>query len=638
MKRRKFIQMSAVTAVSIQSSISLSGCGSNTKQSSDLYSITADDKVRTIANTQKLNDDLHTKVSQNTLLLLDSIGSSELFTKFQNNALTLKPNFTDLYFVQNELWSNYKDSHSLAYKQVNSQLTKLKATLRVYGYKQSTAKQNATQKVALLSTPSHGAALDSALSTFLQAIEDFKNMKFGAVALDGLTLSIQLMFVVLEGVKKSTTGTYLLSIVLNALQGLLESVEKKALSNLDFTSDKDVVVSISKLAIAIISVQTLSNLSQSSSRNSALQTSLTNETTAQDTQTLLEALALQSQLIMTLISIVNAVMGKVLAATQTLASNVTDSNYELTQEDKQLISSLKPLSEILALLGLIIKVLLTFYQENIASAVESGTLEGDAQNYVLLFGNPISAYDTKFSQFTSENFDTLFASNPTIMELLNELGINNQNFSFQTQPDSEAATAQAESDSFNFASSLSNLSYQFTPDTGSVASDFATHLADLAYQFTMKIEDDAYTFAMKGMEYGYLFASKGEEVGLMADRILWMAVQIGQMADRIGEMSDRIVYTEQLIIYTEMLILDFGILIYGTIKQITNLMLMGMAIVFDREWYAQITQEDPVLNIISDMTTRMLRNMQEYEEQVLANQLSLREITLKALDWIDGEY
>ena len=189
-KRRKFIQLSAVTAMSIQSSIALSGCGSSTKESANIQGITADDKVRSILNIQKTNDALHTKVSQNTVGLLDSTTTSELFAKFQDNSLSLKPNFTDLYFPQNELWSNYKDSHSLAYKQVNSQLTKLKATLRVYGYKQATAKQNGTQKVALSATPSHGPALDSAMNTFLQAIEDFKNMQFGAVALDGALLRL----------------------------------------------------------------------------------------------------------------------------------------------------------------------------------------------------------------------------------------------------------------------------------------------------------------------------------------------------------------------------------------------------------------------------------------------------------------
>ncbi len=222
-------------------------------------------------------------------------------------------------------------------------------------------------------------------------------------------------------------------------------------------------------------------------------------------------------------------------------------------------------------------------------------------------------------------------------EILNALGITNPNFSVQES--AAATTATTESQAYAFAATVANPDYSITTNTTTQASNFATHLADLAYEFVMKIEDDAYTFAMKGMEYGYLFASKGEEVGLMADRILWMAVQIGAMADRIGEMADRIVYTEQLIVYTETLILDFGMLIYGTTKQISNFLLMGMAIIFDREWYSQNQQsEDPVLNVISDTTERMLRNMKEYESQVLANQVKLREATLKALDWIDGQY
>lgn len=146
----------------------------------------------------------------------------------------------------------------------------------------------------------------------------------------------------------------------------------------------------------------------------------------------------------------------------------------------------------------------------------------------------------------------------------------------------------------------------------------------------MKIEDDAYNFAMQGMEYGYLFASRGEEVGVMADRILWMAVQIGLMADRIGEMADRIVYTAQLIVYTEILILDFGILIYGVIKQITNLILTGLAIIFDREWYSPAS-EDIILDTINSNVTQMLSQMQEYSLAVLANQQVLRQLTIDSL-------
>lgn len=637
MQRRKFVQLSALTAITLQSSFTLSGCGSGSKSGNNATSLKIDDRVQAISSLQATNDILHTKLSQETDSLLSSGESSALFGGFAADTLSLKPNATDLYFSQKNIWDDYQKFHSLSYKQVNAQLTKLKATLRLYEYNHNVKIQN-TQEAVTSDQPQQSPAVDSAVETFLKAVEDFKNLKFGAVSLDGLELSIKLVYVVLEQVKGTQAGEYMLNLVLKALQSLLTTIEQKALSNIDFSSNSDTVLSIAKVAVAIISVQGLSSLGSLSSQSSNLQTSMTQSTQTQDTQTLLESLALQSKLIMTLVSIVNAVMNKILSATQTLAGSVTDPSYQLSAADTALIASLKPLSTTLGLLGLIIKALLTFYQNNLATAMDSGAMQGDAQNYTALFGSPINAYETQFSQFTSDNFDALFASNPTILALLNELGISNKNFSVQTDTQAQEATAQAEATAFDFASTLANPSYQFSPQTTTVASDFATHLADLAYQFVMKIEDDAYTFAMKGMEYGYLFASKGEEVGLMADRILWMAVQIGAMADRIGEMADRIVYTEQLIVYTEMLILDFGILIYSSMKQISNFMLMGMAIIFDREWYSPSTADDPVLNIISDMTQTMLENMQEYEHQVLNHQTTLRKLTLKALDWIDGQY
>jgi hypothetical protein len=194
----------------------------------------------------------------------------------------------------------------------------------------------------------------------------------------------------------------------------------------------------------------------------------------------------------------------------------------------------------------------------------------------------------------------------------------------------DAGTAAVEDDAFVFASELASFFYEFTAQTEGDASEFAIHMADLAYQFTMDIENDAYTFAMTGMEYGYLFASRGEEVGIMADRILWMAVQIGIMADRIGEMADRIVYTEQFIVYSEILILDFGLLIYGTIKQITNLILTGMALILDREWYDG-ESEDLVLDAITGNVNVMLENMNIYSLAVLDNQSDLRQLTLDSL-------
>jgi len=565
--------------------------------------------------------------------LLKNGPTSVLFAKFQDNTLSLTPQETDLYFAQDEIWTHYLAAHTLAYKEASSQLTKLKAGLRTYGYNASLTPGNAaTADITALSPASN-----SAVETFLQAVEDFKNLKFGAVALDGLSLSIKLVMVVLEQVQNSTAGSYYIQLVFKTVENILRWIEEKSLSQLSFSTDTNIILSIAKVSVAALSLLGLSSIHKLQSNTT--QTALTTTTAPQDKQLLLSTLSLQGQLIMTLLSIMNGVMNSVLDTTQTLAANVTDPNYQLTEEDTKLLASLKPLSQALAALGIVFKVLLGVYQSTLNAVGSSQSLQGDAVTYAALFGSSINNYDTTFSSFTSQNFDTLFSSNPVIAQLLSDLDVIMHTFTVSTPDEAVAATTQAESDAFSFASLLAGLSYQFTSDTATQASDFATHLADLAYQFTMKIENDAYTFAMKGMEYGYLFASRGEEVGLMADRILWMAVQIGQMADRIGEMADRIVYTEQLIVYTEMLILDFGLLIYGGMKQISNVMLMGMAIIFDRQWYADVnTQQDPILDVISNMTEHMLTNMQEYEQTVLANQLSLREITLKALDWIQGEY
>jgi len=639
MKRRKFIHLSALTALSLQSSLTLTGCGSSSsKKPMQLNAATIDDKVRSITTLQSENELLHTQIKQKSASLLDSSAAAELFQKFQNNELTLTPNATDIYFPQNELWSSYQASHSLAYEHLTSQLTKLKASFRIYDYKQTQNKQNALLN-ATLAVPKNSPAIDSAVTTFLQAVEDFKNLKFGAVALDGLTLSIKLVYVVIEQVKDSAAGQYMLGLVFGAIESLLKSIQEKSLANLDLSSNQDIALSIAKMALAIISVQSLSTIATYSPQRSTLNATATEDATDTETTTLIQNLVLQSQLIATLMAIINKIIAEVVQATTTLAGNVTDPNYELSDADKALIASLKPLASVLTLLGLIVKALLSFYHNNIAQSEQSGAMQGDAQTFAALFGTPTNPYDSTFSQFTSQNYETLFASNPLLAQLLQDLNVINPNFETSTSAEAAKATADAESQAFVFATAVANPSYNIDATTTSQASDFATHLADLAYEFVMKIENDAYTFAMKGMEYGYLFASKGEEVGVMADRILFMAVQIGVMADRIGEMADRIVYTEQLIVYTEMLILDFGMLIYGSMKQISDFLLMGMAIIFDRKWYTPSDQSnDPVLNIISEMTKKMLFDMKVYEKQVLSNQLELRELTLKALDWIQGEY
>lgn len=638
MERRKFLHISAAAAVSLQTSLMLDGCGGGGSEGETTQNglSTADDAVYAISSLQDTSNSTHTQTQTTTTDLLQTGSSAALFGSFAQGTSKLSAPANTLYYSQSDVWTNYQAAYELAHTQAHSQITKLKAALRIYG-SQSGASATTAASTIYTAPQATDPTLQSAIDTFLQAIEDFKNQQFGAVALDGLTLAIKLVFVVLEGAQSIPGGGYYAQLAFAALRGVLEWIEQKALSNISFSSDTNIVASLAKMAIAVVAVLGIKKLESLSNANLAPSAT----TVSEDTKAQLEKLALQSQLILTLTAIVQKVMLNVLDTLQGLAEKFTDPNYTLTAQDQALISALKPLSEVLGILGIAIKMLLSYYQKNFDPATSQTATEpmgNDAQTYTILFGNPINGYDTQFSSYVSNNFDTLFGSNTTLSQILATLSdvyATNADL-LMTIPE---GGLQVEHDAYTFATHLADLAYTFSSDTATQASDFATHMADLAYQFTMKIENDAYTFALKGMEYGYLFASKGESVGLMADRILWMAVQIGQMADRIGEMADRIVYTEQLIVYTEMLILDFGMLIYGGMKQISNTMLMGMAIVFDRQWYANVdTSNDPVLNIISKMTQKMLANMQEYELAVLENQDRLRNTTLKALDWIQQNY
>ena len=282
----------------------------------------------------------------------------------------------------------------------------------------------------------------------------------------------------------------------------------------------------------------------------------------------------------------------------TLVSNVNgNSNYTLTDVDNALIASLKQQSYVLGVLGLVMQALVYMYSSN----TDATPLGSDAQSNVNIVANP----DTNFTSYINGVISGT-TTNTDIASVITAL--------------------------------FSALNSSATSPT-STPSGFVTDMATMAYNFTMKIENDAYSFTTLGMTYGYLFASQGESVGLMADRILFMSVQIGQMADRIGEMADRIVYTEQLIVYTEMLIQNFGLMMYGGMGTISNTMLTGLAIIFDRQWYTPTsTANDPIVASITATTSQMLTNMQQYEMAVLANQNTLRQTTLGALNWIQGAY
>ncbi|MDD2368328.1 MAG: hypothetical protein PHQ90_03430 [Sulfuricurvum sp.] len=653
MERRKFMRYSVAAAITLPGIVSFSGCGGGGGGGSTTTSLSAvDTQVVSISTLQSASSTLRTNVNTASSALLTSqtgvmLTSVEaypsylLFTKYP----PLNPAITS--------WTNYLDYHTLTYSQTTSQITKLKASLRLFGNKQQTSGQ------AGLTLSSANVTGNAYLDGLLTVIADVLKGDITTAALDSLTLSLKLVKDGLTALlaNDAVSGYAYVILTYLAIEKVMKYVEEKSLASLSFTTNTEILLSFTKLAVAALSalaIVSIESLKPTTPVSMALASTTTTLSVAdeQKLKAFLQAATLQSQLVITLTSLIDNIMKNVTASTQSridalsTALDNQDGSYTLTDEDTALIASLKQQSLVLAGLGLVVKVLTSMYQTglNANSGTDAGNLQADAETYAILFSDPINSYDTLFSTYISANFTQLFFGDATITQLLTDLASLNPSVPLASSLDLTSVTTNTlntatsvETDAFSFASLLASLSYQFTSDTATQAATFTTHMADLAYQFTMKIENDAYNFAMTGMEYGYLFASRGEEVGLMADRILWMAVQIGQMADRIGEMADRIVYTEQLIVYTEMLILDFGLLIYGGMKQITNLMLMGMAIVFDRQWYTP-TANDQIVTVISEMTKQMLENMKEYENTVLTNQISLREVTLKALNWIQGAY
>ena len=196
-------------------------------------------------------------------------------------------------------------------------------------------------------------------------------------------------------------------------------------------------------------------------------------------------------------------------------------------------------------------------------------------------------------------------------------------------------------------SETSSLLMRASMDDAAECRDIAARALELAAEFANKGMDLGFQFASRGMELGYEFASRGEEVGPMANRILFMATQIGVMADRIGEMSDRIlfmanqigefgdriVYVAQLVVYTEQLIINAGALATEVIRIIADLILGLTALATGQDGYFQqrvahagATQTLP---LIYDNMNLMLRSMHEYSLKVLENQARNRENELR---------
>lgn len=186
-----------------------------------------------------------------------------------------------------------------------------------------------------------------------------------------------------------------------------------------------------------------------------------------------------------------------------------------------------------------------------------------------------------------------------------------------------------------------------TMEDESQCRDLAARALELAAEFANKGMDLGFQFASRGMELGYEFASKGEEVGPMANRILFMATQIGVMADRIGEMADRIlfmanqigefgdriVYVSQLIVYTEQLIVNVSVLANEAVRILSDLIMGLVALVSHNDAYfaqrVEYAKATSALPHVYENMNLMLRNMHEYSLKVLDNQAQNRRDELR---------
>ncbi len=641
-KRRSFLKLSALTALAMQTPFLFTGCGGGGGGSGGGSSASAtglDAQLAAISAQQAQNDTLHQQSSNSSattvgatqpypsqtavaLATPEPTYSPTLFTAFAASTLKLNinplnqtsgsitttyPLANDLYLPQASVWSDYVSANKTAYDKATAQLNNLKMALTKYGQKTGVVAQSSTvvAQTSLTLTSVDTSSLTTAINAFKALNLSTVTIDVFAVAVNGLILAIDAVVFLIQALmtNNAVSGNAAAVVAFNAIEGILKWIESNsvnALTNVNLTTTGGIIAGIAKISVVALSALSIANLQKiQNTVTTSSQTSVASVTT--DQQQILAFLAanqVQSQLILTLSTWVQNIMTNNVNSVSTLVSNVNgDPSYTLTTADTALIASLKQQSTVLSVLGLVMQALVYMYSSN----TDATQLGSDAQSNVNIVANP----DTNFTSYINGVISGT-TTNTDIASVITAL--------------------------------FSALNSSATSPT-STPSGFVTDMATMAYNFTMKIENDAYNFATLGMTYGYLFASQGESVGLMADRILFMSVQIGQMADRIGEMADRIVYTEQLIVYTEMLIQNFGLMMYGGMGTISNTMLTGLAIIFDRQWYTPTsTANDPIVASITATTSQMLTNMQQYEMAVLANQNTLRQTTLGALNWIQGAY
>ncbi len=614
MERRIFLIRSSQATLSVAASSLFVGCGGGSggeSSSSEVKLSQIDQNIEAINAKQDKIFKTHTDVQNN----LNFTDVNDFYVEATHEYL-IDGSFPENYLLsQNSnqnLWENAKGAHQIAFDQYNHQYAKFKAVARLFDYKNNNSQLYANNTPSSISQKSVSDANELILLNLLKYLKQY-------ISTENFEAIENIMISIFDFLNKNMTKVMPYAfLIYPAIDELLTFIKNKNLSTLNFSSAPATLLSLAKITVAVMSILALAPLQKLKAAQTASDT---------DKEAMQDYL-INNKLERKISDIWMGVSSKTTLSTiDELKQNVELSIQNDDIENKEiLIANLKLKSQILTMASVTIQYLFgKLFDTSLSQQKTAFTSGSTADTYKILFASDKNPYDEALSQTVHDNaiFEDFVSDYPQV---------SNSKLPkfFSLNTDSRDLTSQTESDAYLFASKLAEFAYNFTDSTQSDAAQFATHLADLAYAFTMKIEEDAYQFAMQGMEYGYLFASRGEEVGLMADRILWMAVQIGVMADRIGEMADRIVYTEQLIVYTEILILDFGILIYGFGSQITNMILTGMALILDREWYTP-QSNDIILETINSHVSVMLDQMHTYSLSMLEHQNDLRELTLQAL-------
>lgn len=657
MDRRKFLALTTKLSVATALPISLYGCGKDSSKSTrnELPAVeglsTVEGKIaefhvlKTDVDTTHttLNSNLSRDIQGNSTIPRRSASmiTSQFFadqtpSKFtQENNLLRKQKGGSAYPLHyldskanlsgTDFWSKAINSHQLAYNDYQQQLTKLLASLRLFDAKNtSKTPPSSPKRISLDNTRSVPSVLVELLKKLLSSTEgmDLSNSSTaGLVA----SLLIEIRNYLLNTEFAQSIVLKVFSVVSKMLLGL----HRNSLSNVSFENKNQAMLSLSKISVAsaaILGVHKISQLENSVDENSFVETELYSS----DIMSKLSLIWIDiSQNLID--ETVKGAIGKINQANQKGAYSGSGDNVDA---DSVVADKLHASSAIMAMTSLAIKLAYNNFSDQLETEKTAQTRfnpSSDASDYKSLFTMPSNPYDDELVA------NSVNLSSNSFADYDSQIGLSSAGY---TVP-----TTRIRSSSPKSTSSNSERVYRYAEEIAAIGSvigapvDFASQLAEYAYNFATQGMKHGFDFAMQGMEYGYLFASKGEEVGVMADRMLWMAVQIGIMADRIGEMADRIVYTAQLIVQTEILILDFGILIYGVIKQMTSGMLMTMALILDREWYgdvaiAQSYSEDAILTTIGANVEQMLVNMNSYSLAVIDSQEDLRQSTLDALEWL----